>query len=235
MSGAEQRKHKAAERAAEFVERGMALGLGTGSTARHVFEALAERRRRGALGDIVGVPTSRETGRTARQLGIPLTTLDEATRLDLTIDGADEVSPALDLIKGRGGALLREKIVASASERLVIVIDDSKRVGRLGEKAALPVEVVPFGWRTQLGFLRGLGADPELRCGTGGEPYVTDGGHHILDCRFERGIGDPGRLEKQMRARPGIVEVGLFIGMADVVVVGGADRVDVLRREGARA
>ena len=227
-------KRQAAERAVELVEPGMKLGLGTGSTARHVLTAIAARRDRGELDGIVGVPTSSDTRDYATELGIPLATLDEEPHLDLTLDGADEVDPSLELIKGLGGALLWEKIVASASDRLVIVVDESKRVDRLGTRSALPVEVIPFGWRTLLDPLRAMGAGFDLRESDGGEPFVTDGGHYILDCEFPGGIGDPGRVDARLLALPAVVETGLFLGLADTVVVGTSDGTEVLRRESGR-
>lgn len=207
----------------------MRLGLGTGSTARHVLDVIAERRAAGDLRSIVGIPTSRETADYAAARGIPLATLDEVTALDLAVDGADEVDPALDLIKGLGGALLWEKIVAAAAARFIVVVDESKRVTRLGTRAPLPVEVVPFGWRTQLAHLRALGAEPVLRCNAAGTPFLTDGGHVIIDCRFDGGIADAALLEQALDARPGIVDSGLFLGMAEVVIIAGDD-VTVLER-----
>ncbi len=230
MSDVEGLKRKAAERAVELVEDGMRLGLGTGSTARHVLEVLAERRVRGELPGILGVPTSHRTEELARELGIPLSTLDSETHLDLTIDGADEVDPRLELVKGLGGALLWEKIVASASDRMAVVVDDRKLVARLGERSPLPVEVVPFGWRTHVDAIRDLGGEPELRRDPSGEPYRTDGGHFILDCRFADGIGDPESLDTALCCRPGVVETGLFVGLADVVVVARADGTEIRRR-----
>ena len=226
-------KRQAAERAVELVEPGMKLGLGTGSTARRVVEAIAERRERGELDGIVGVPTSSDTREYAEELGIPLATLDEEVHLDLTLDGADEVDANLELIKGLGGALLWEKIVASATERLVIVVDDSKLVDRLGTRAPLPVEVVPFGWRTLLEPIRGLGAEPALRRSAPGDALITDGGHYILDCTFPDGIADPLELEAALHALPGVVETGLFLGLAETVVVGAPDATRVMRRGGA--
>ena len=233
MTSQDEQKRQAAERAVELVEDGMKLGLGTGSTARRVLEALASRREGGELRDIVGVPTSTATESYARELGIPLTTLDAETHLDLTLDGADEVDPNLDLIKGLGGALLWEKIVAAATDRLVIVADESKLVDRLGIRSPVPVEVVPFGWKTLLDPLRAMGAEFDLREGEDGAPFVTDGGHYILDCGFPGGIEDPARLEALLTARPGIVDTGLFLGMAQTVVVGGAEGVRVLERQGS--
>lgn len=233
VAGPEALKRKAAERAAEWIRDGMVVGLGTGSTVRHLLDVIAERRGAGEWQRVVGVPTSVDTQRRAAALGIPLATLAERPAIDLTIDGADEVDPELRLIKGLGGALLREKIVAAASARLVIVADDSKVVARLGTKAPLPVEVDPFGEPVQPAFLRLLGCEPVLRRGDGGQPYLTDGGNHILDCRFPGGIADPEGLERALALRPGIVESGLFLGMAEVAVIAGADGVRVMRREGA--
>ncbi|HUF12112.1 MAG TPA: ribose-5-phosphate isomerase RpiA [Longimicrobiales bacterium] len=231
MSDAETLKRGAAERAVEFVEDGMVVGLGTGSTARHVVDVIAERRERGELGSIVGIPTSKATRDHARARGVPLTDFGEISSCDLTIDGADEVGPGLDLIKGLGGALLWEKIVACASDRLVIVADDSKLVGRLGEKAPVPVEVVPFGWTLQERFLEELGAVARVRRGADGEPFVTDGGNYVIDCRYEGGIDDPQLLEAELRERVGIIESGLFLRMASQAVISGTDGVRILERD----
>lgn len=228
---ADRLKRLAAERAAAMVEPGMVLGLGTGSTAELALAAIARRLAGGWLAGVRGVPTSANTAELARSLGIPLAELDEVGRIDLTLDGADEVDPALDLVKGAGGALLREKIVACASRRNVIVVDERKLVERLGTRARLPVEVVRFGWRTQAAALEELGAaEVELRRSAGGEPHLTDEGHYLLDCRFAEGIADAAALERQIRARPGIVETGLFLGLADTVVVGTAGGVRLLER-----
>ena len=197
----------------------MKLGLGTGSTVQHLLEALAERLDAGEIADVVGVPTSEATAVEAGRLGIPVTTLVEAGALHLTIDGADEVDPALRLIKGLGGALLREKMVARASDRVVIVADESKEVERLGTRAPLPIEVVPFGHETHLRWLTDLGGTPEVRPGGDG-PYLTDNGNHIIDCRFEGGIPNPADLEGRLRSRSGIVESGLFLGIATEAFIG---------------
>lgn len=223
MREREQQKRAAAERAVTFVESGMRLGLGTGSTARHVLDVIAEQLRAGVLRDIAGVPTSRATADYAKTVGIPLLDLDDVQRLDLAIDGADEVDPRLDLIKGLGGALLWEKIVESAADRFIVVVDESKLVPRLGESAPVPVEVVPFGWRMLLPHFEALGARPELRVMADGAPLITDGGHHIIDCRFDGGIDDTVATERLLRARAGVVETGMFIDMATVVVVAGAE------------
>ena len=224
-------KWLAAERAAEMVEPGMRLGLGTGSTAALAVEAIARRLREGSLRDLLAVPTSERTRDLARSLGIPLATLDDVDRLDLAIDGADEVDPRLDLIKGGGGALLREKVVASASARNVIVVHEAKLVRRLGMTFPLPVEVARFGWRTHVPAIERLGARAELRrVSPTGEPFETDEGHYLLDCHFPDGIAYPLRLNAALRARPGILETGLFLGLADALVVASRDGVTVRER-----
>lgn len=225
----DEQKRRAAERAVELVEPGMRLGLGTGSTARRVLEALARRRDRGDVDGIVGVPTSSDTRAYAESLGIPLATLDGEPRLDMTLDGADDVDPALDVIKGLGGALLWEKIVAAATDLFVIVVDESKLVDRLG-RSPVPVEVVRFGWGTALQPIRELGAEPRLRMTDSGDPFVTEEGHFILDCAFPGGLADPLETEAALHTLPGVVETGLFLGMTDTVVVAGRDGVRVLHR-----
>lgn len=223
-------KRAAAERAVELVRSATVIGLGTGSTVRPLLELLGGRLASGALRDVVAVPTSESTAAICRAAGIPLTSLDEHPRLALAIDGADEIGPGLDLIKGMGGALLREKLVALAAARFVIIADDSKRVKRLGSRSPLPVEVIPFGWTTHLDFFRKLGAEPALRRAADGEPYRTDGGHWIVDCRFPRGITDPKALARALSRRPGVVEDGLFVGMADEAFVAGANGVRRITR-----
>jgi ribose 5-phosphate isomerase A len=208
----------------------MRLGLGTGSTVAHFLVALAEKLDRGDLGDVVGVPTSRRTAREAGDLGIPLTSLTETPVLDLTIDGADEVDPDLDLIKGLGGALLREKMVAQASRRLAIMVDDGKMVPVLGTHSPVPVEVVQFGWEVHGPFVESCGADPVLRVGPDEEPIITDNGNYIIDCYFPGGIDDPEGFDRAIRARAGIVESGLFLGMATEVLVSGPAGVKTLVR-----
>jgi ribose 5-phosphate isomerase A len=225
-------KQQAAERALEYVQSGMALGLGTGSTARHMLDGLAARLRDGRLRDIVGVPTSSRTGALARKLGIPITTLEQRPRLDLVLDGADEVDPALNLIKGLGGALLYEKIVASSAQRLLIMADETKLVDQLGTHAPLPVEVIPFGLPLCAGRLAILGCTPILRRAADGRPYDTDEGNVILDCRFNA-IPDPLAISIAIKAIPGVVEHGLFIGMASIVLIAGARGVAVMVRPDA--
>jgi len=215
-------KQDAAERAVEHVHSGMAVGLGTGSTAKFAVEAIGRRLKAGDLRDIVGIPTSVETRELATALGIPLTTLGDHPVLDLTIDGADEIDPNGNLIKGGGGALLWEKMVATASKRLFIVADASKLVSRLGERFPLPVEVVRFGWQVHDAVLRNLGAEPVLRCDSMGVPHRTDEGHYIIDCRFVNGLDDPAAVQHSLVSRPGIVETGLFLDMKPEVIIGRA-------------
>jgi ribose 5-phosphate isomerase A len=228
QNAAEALKRQAAERAAEWIEEGMVLGLGTGSTVRHLLDVIAERRSNGEWRGIVGVPTSEDTFRRAGALGIPLATLAEQPRIDLTIDGADEVDPALRLIKGLGAALLREKVVASVSERMIVVADVSKVVDRLGTRAPLPVEVDRFALAAVEPFLRAEGAEPTLRRGADGGEVVTDGGHLIYDCRFPEGIADPEALEARLSGRPGVLETGLFLGMATAAVIASEQGVQVM-------
>ena len=204
----------------------MVVGLGTGSTAAHVVEGLAARVAAGLR--VVGIPTSERTAAQARRLGIPVATFAEHQRLDLTIDGADEVQlGALDLIKGLGGALLREKIVAAASDRLVIVVDQEKLVDRLGEHTAVPVEVAQFGWQATAVALSKLGCVPARRYTVNEQPYLTDGGNFILDCRFGP-LADPGITEQELAMTVGTVESGLFVGRTSVVVVASETGVEVL-------
>jgi ribose 5-phosphate isomerase A len=212
-------KRRAAEWATGLVEPGMVLGLGSGSTAEFAVRRLAERIAAGELPDVLGVPTSSAVAQLAQQLGIPLTDLDAHPTIDLTIDGADEVDPQWNLIKGGGGALLREKIVAQASRREVIVIDDSKLSPRLGTNHRVPVEVVDFGWRPEALHLESLGADVDLRAAAGGAPFRTDGGNFVLDADMGP-LDGPGELAVTLLQRAGVVEVGLFVGLVDDLVVG---------------
>jgi ribose 5-phosphate isomerase A len=222
-------KRRAGERAAALVSPGMVVGLGTGSTAIFATRRLGELLGSGALTDVAGVATSRATAEEAARLGIPLLTEDMPRAIDLTIDGADEVDPNLELIKGGGGALFREKIVAQASRRVVIVVDESKLSPALGTKHALPVEVARFGWKSQERFLASLGARPVLRLAADGKPYETDQGNWILDCGFAP-VADPAALAAELGARAGIVEHGLFCGIASEVIVAGESGLRELRR-----
>ncbi len=223
-------KQQAAEYAAQFVTSGMVVGLGHGSTAIFAVRDIAARLATGELKDIVAIPCSRQTETDARALGIPLITLEETPVIDLTIDGADEVDPALNLIKGGGGALLREKIVAQASRREIIAVNEGKLVPALGTVWAVPVEVIPFGWRSQANFLTALGAEVTLRRSRDGAPFHTDQGNLILDCRFGP-IAQPEELAAQLHARAGIVEHGMCLGMADDVIIAGPTGIRHLRRE----
>jgi ribose 5-phosphate isomerase A len=218
-------KREAAERAVEAIQPGMVVGLGSGSTAAFVVHRLAALRAEGKLRDVVGVPTSVGTEELARALGVPLSTLEEHPVVDLTLDGADEVDPQLRLIKGGGGALLREKIVAQASRRTLIVVDAGKLSPRLGTRWPVPVEVLPFGWRSQALFLEGLGARLTRREGPDGAPYRTDQGNLILDCAFGP-IEHPEALAARLEARAGIVAHGLFIGLTSELVMAGPNGVE---------
>lgn len=229
---AEAHKRAAAARAVEFVRPGMRVGMGTGSTAKHFVDLLGERVRNGL--DIVAVPTSEATRAQAVQCGIPLTTLDETPSLDVTVDGADEIGPGLALIKGGGGALLREKIVAAASERMIVIADDSKYVDTLG-RFPLPIEIAPFGYgatekaiHTAIGSLQEPGALP-LRRGKDGHAFVTDGGHWIIDAALGR-IENPGALALALAAVPGVMEHGLFVGLAHMAIISGPDGLRIVER-----
>lgn len=222
-------KREAAAVAVELVRSDSVIGLGTGSTSAHFLRMLGERLRDGRLHNVTGVPTSEGAARLARAAGIPITSLDEHPVLELTVDGADEVEPGLDVIKGGGGALLREKIVAQATKRLVIIIDESKLSEKLGVTWAVPVEVIRFGCTTQQAFLEELGAKVDLRRTASGEPLQTDQGNLILDCRFGP-INDPLALACILDKRAGIVEHGLFLGMVDEVIVAGEGGVRRLHR-----
>ncbi len=216
-------KRAAAEAAVELVLDGMVVGLGTGSTARFAIEVLARRCATGLR--CLGIPTSERTAARAKALGIPLTTFGEHRQINLTIDGADEVERGtLNLIKGLGGALLREKIVAAASQQLVIIVDGAKMTDHLGTRVPVPVEIVPFGFEATQGALVALGADSRLRLSTTGVPFVTDNGNQILDCAFGP-IDDPAALEARINRVVGVVECGLFIGRADAVFVADGDGV----------
>jgi ribose 5-phosphate isomerase A len=225
-----ERKRKAAHRAVEFVESGMVVGLGTGSTAGFALERIAELLSTGQLKNIAGIPTSGRTEILARELGIPLGTLDDFPEIDLTIDGADEVDADMNLIKGGGGALLREKIVAQASRRNIIIVDDSKLSSVLGTNFPLPVEVIPFGLRAQVSYMESLGSRVTIRLNKSGERFVTDQGNMILDCKFDH-ISNPSGLSNDLAGRAGIVEHGLFIHLATDVIISGEKGIRHLERE----
>ena len=222
----DQEKEAAARASLKFVEDGQVVGLGTGSTAAFFIKLLGEKVKSGLK--IRGIPTSVRSLELARSLGIPLTTLDECQEIAVTVDGADEVDPQLRLIKGGGGALLREKIVASATRKFVVVADASKQVAKLG-KFPLPVEVIKFAETLVAKKIRALGADVQLRRDADGKPYVTDENNHILDCRFGE-IGDADGLARELNGMPGVVEHGLFIGMASVVLFARGNEIVELRK-----
>jgi len=224
-------KKESAVVAAQLVKDRMVVGLGTGSTAAYLIAELGRRVAEEGL-RFVGIPTSERTGEQASSLGISLTTLAEHPEIDLTIDGADEVEiGTLYLIKGHGGALLREKIVAAASKLMVVVVDESKLVKRLGSTFSVPVEVVPFGWQATQQKLQALGANPTLRPGLDSKPYVTDGGHYILDCAFGP-MRDPKKIARELDEVVGVVEHGLFLGYAWQAYVGGPRGVKILKAAG---
>jgi ribose 5-phosphate isomerase A len=229
MGPAQAFKQQAADQVLAYIQSGAIMGLGAGSTAILAVRGLAKKLASGELTDILGVPCSSVIEAEARRLGIPLTTLEDHPVIDLTFDGADEVDPALNLIKGGGGALLREKIVAQSSRREIIIVDESKLSPALGTHWAVPVEVIPFGWRTQAAYLESLGAQVRLRPGDDGTPFKTDQGNFILDSAFGP-IGNPVSLGAQLDARTGIVAHGLFLGLATEVIVAGASGIRYLKR-----
>jgi|SRR6266404_6201195 len=219
-------KRRAAEHAIEMVSNGQVIGLGTGSTAKFAIEGLGRRIREGL--SIKGVPTSIGTEKLAREAGIPLVELNDVLVVDITIDGADEVDPDFNMIKGGGGALTREKLVALASKKRIILADESKLVSNLGESRSLPVEVLPFAWAFSAQSLSQLGCTNSLR-DRAGLPFVTDNGNYILDCEFGA-ISDPATLESRIKLLPGVIESGLFVGIADTLVIGFDDHVEVKKR-----
>jgi ribose 5-phosphate isomerase A len=211
-------KKSAAEKAVEQVKSGMVLGLGTGTSAKYAIMKIGQLWQAGVLTDIVGIPTSEGSAALARDYDIPLATLDEYPVVDLAIDGADEIDPDLNLIKGLGGALLREKMIELVARHFIVIADGSKLVDRLGTLAPVPVEVVRFCWKAQARWLAGLGCTPVLRGGEA-EPYVTDNGNYILDCRFANGIDNPAAGAAALKNHPGIVEHGLFLDLAHESIV----------------
>ncbi len=219
-------KQAAALKAVEYIESGMVVGLGTGSTAAFAVSGIAERMEKEGL-RIIGVPTSERTAEQARSLGIPLATLEEQPRLDLAIDGADEIElGSLNLIKGAGGALLREKLVEVAAAKLIIIADASKKVAKLGTKFALPVEIVRFGWQATAARVAAVGCVPTLRGGD--TPFITDEQHYILDCQFAP-MANPAVIADQLKAIPGVVEHGLFIGLTQVAIIATDSGIEVLQ------
>lgn len=235
-------KRQAAEHALKYVRSGMVMGLGSGSTTTYFIRMLGEQLKSGELHDIQGVPTSRETRALAEQLGIPLTSLAKHPRLELVVDGADEVDPQLNLIKGLGQALLREKIIEIHCAEFVVIVDESKRVPRLGAHVPLPVEILPFEWEAHLRWLNQQGPRAELWRDPSGSPVVTDNGNYLARCWFESGassagsadltgIPDPYGLAAALSARPGILEHGLFLDMASRVVVATTGGIEILERE----
>src|ERR1700722_14371325 len=222
-------KQRAGDAALGYIKDGMAVGLGPGSPAKLYIDALGAALRAGQLKNIKGIPTSIRSRDQAKQLGIPLTDFAETPSLDVTVDGADEVGPGMNLIKGLGGALLREKLVAQNSRKLEIVADDSKKVAALGTKSPQPVEVSQFSHEASERFLRGLACVPTLRKAENGSLYVTDNGNYIYDCRFPR-IDEPRILQESLANRAGIVETGLFLDMADIVLLAGIDAVETMKR-----
>jgi ribose 5-phosphate isomerase A len=211
-------KQRAGEAALQHVRNGMVLGLGTGSTAKYFIQAVASAIRSGQLKDVRGVPTSVASERLARESQLPIATFSQITHIDLTVDGADEIAPGLTLIKGLGGALLREKLVAQNSHRVVIIADESKVVQNIGQKTALPVEVTPFGVEASERYLKELGCTPNLRRHPDGAIFLTDNGNYIFDCKFQK-IDDPAALNEKLCYRAGIVESGLFINLADEAII----------------
>lgn len=220
-------KKRAAERAVEYVFDNQVVGLGTGSTTKFAIEAIGRRVQEGL--NITGIPTSKNSELLAKELGIRLVDLNDVASIDVTIDGADEIDPSFHMIKGGGGALTREKLVALASKTRIIVVDEPKLVDSLGQTRSLPVEVLPFAWRMSARLLAELGSNPILRR-TGESVFVTDNGNFILDCEFGP-IADPPSLEKSIKLLPGVVECGLFIGIADKVIIAFDDRVEARDRE----
>lgn len=230
MTRNEELKLQAAQHAVGYVSSGMVIGLGHGSTASLAIKLIARRVNRGSLRDIFCVPASNNVEKTARELHLPLATLNEYPVLDITIDGADEVNLAMEMIKGGGGALMKEKILAQASRREIIIVDESKLSTLLGMKWALPVEVVDFGWRNQAAFIEQLGAKVKMRVVKGGSPFITDQGNRILDCDFGP-ISTPARLAVRLNERAGIVEHGLFINLADDLIIAGAQGIRHLKKD----
>jgi ribose 5-phosphate isomerase A len=223
-------KRHAAEEALKFVTNGMTLGLGTGSTTTHFIELLGGSLNQGMLDDIQAVPTSEKTSELASTLGIPLTDLEKNPQLDLAVDGADDVDPQLDLIKGLGRALLREKIVEIHAKRFIVIVDESKLVTKLGERNPLPVEIIPFQSPATIRWLNTLGCRAEQWVEEDGSPVITDNGNYLVRCWFEGGIPDAHGLARTLADRPGVVEHGLFLDMANLVIVARSDGIHIMER-----
>jgi len=229
MTSQDELKQLAATRAAEFIESGMVVGLGSGSTANFATRCIAERLKSGGLKNIVGIPSSARTEKLATELGIPLVGFDEKQQIDITIDGADEVDPDLNLIKGGGGALLREKVVAQASRQNIIIVDESKLSSHLGTNWPLPVEVIAFACKPEASYLKSIGASVAIRRQNDGSYFTTDQKNLILDADFGP-ITDPAKLAAQLNERAGIVEHGLFLGLASDVIVAEKSGIRHLKR-----
>jgi len=225
----EEMKRLAAEKALDYIEDGMIIGIGTGSTVEYFIPKLGEKIKKEKL-SIIGIPTSHRTKNLAREYEIPLSTLKDHPEIDVTIDGADEVDPELNLIKGGGGALTREKIVAFSSKKEIIIVDESKLVQKLGVSFPLPIEVIPFGWYpTKLKIEERFDCKAELRMSDEG-PFTSDNMNYILDCEFSSGIEDPEDLEKELDRIPGIVETGLFVNLADIVIAGTREGIKIFEK-----
>ena len=222
-------KRKAAEKAVEFIKSDMILGFGTGSTFNHVLNVLSEKLKSAELKNIVGVPSSERTQKLADELKIPTTTLSKNISLDLTIDGADEVDDKLNLIKGGGGAHLREKIIAQASKQYIIIVDESKISKSLGEKWTVPIEVIKMAFEVEIQFLKSIGAEVKPRIDSNGSLFVTDEDNYIVDANFGI-IKNPKKLARKLERRAGIVEHGIFVNMADFVIVAGKSGIEVLEK-----
>jgi ribose 5-phosphate isomerase A len=221
-------KRQAARKAVEFIQSGMVVGLGTGSTAVHATRAIGEMLANGRLHNILAIPTSQTTAQQAQEVRIPLTTLNEHPQVDIIIDGTDEIDPHFNLIKGLGGALLREKIVATASQRVIIISDDRKRVSQLGSRAPVPVEVIPFAQQPVTHYLQSLGANVILRQHNN-TPFITDENNIILDCHFSP-ITDPFQLAQAIRQQPGVVEHGLFLNIATDAIIASPQGIEILHK-----
>ncbi len=224
-------KEQAAHKAVEEIQSGMVVGLGTGSTVYYALQKISYLIKAGKLENIVGIPSSKQTEKIANELGIPLTNFTEHKKIDLTIDGADEVDKYLNLIKGGGGALLREKILAQASKKLIIIVDESKLSPKLGKRWAVPIEVIKFAYPIEIEFLKTLAGEPELRMYDNlDEPVVTDEGNYIIDTNFGT-IGNPFELASKLDSRAGIVEHGLFLHLASKVIVAGKEGIKIMEKK----